>query len=153
MPGRSCVAVIILSRLPSVGSGVPAAGRERKLQFNRVEVAPPGEYNGRVHQWRYRLTVRTEPSQGLNTGSIPVSATMFPITYGRRGHRRSHIFGFFRRGGWSTKDYWKRSPGTYDRFFRAQPTHPDSRPKASGSEGKFARGARLLLNGNERGGW
>ena len=27
--------------------------------------------------WRYRLTVRTEPSQGLNTGSIPVSATMF----------------------------------------------------------------------------
>ena len=25
--------------------------------------------------WRYRLTVRTEPSQGLNTGSIPVSAT------------------------------------------------------------------------------
>ena len=24
---------------------------------------------------RYRLTVRTEPSQGLNTGSIPVSAT------------------------------------------------------------------------------
>src|ERR1700684_132092 len=30
-----------------------------------------------VRQWRYRLTVRTEPSQGLNTGSIPVSATMF----------------------------------------------------------------------------
>ena len=27
------------------------------------------------HPWRYRLTVRTEPSQGLNTGSIPVSAT------------------------------------------------------------------------------
>jgi hypothetical protein len=26
-------------------------------------------------QRRYRLTVRTEPSQGLNTGSIPVSAT------------------------------------------------------------------------------
>src|ERR1035438_8685231 len=25
---------------------------------------------------RYRLTVRTEPSQGLNTGSIPVSATI-----------------------------------------------------------------------------
>ena len=25
--------------------------------------------------WRYRLTVRTEPSQGSNTGSIPVSAT------------------------------------------------------------------------------
>src|SRR5207244_11634335 len=24
---------------------------------------------------RYRLTVRTEPSQGLNTGSIPLSAT------------------------------------------------------------------------------
>ncbi len=29
----------------------------------------------RSHPWRYRLTVRTEPSQGLNTGSIPVSAT------------------------------------------------------------------------------
>jgi hypothetical protein len=28
--------------------------------------------------WRYRLTVRTEPSQGLNTGSIPVSATNYP---------------------------------------------------------------------------
>ena len=27
---------------------------------------------------RYRLTVRTEPSQGLNTGSIPVSATKLP---------------------------------------------------------------------------
>src|SRR5207249_4238516 len=27
---------------------------------------------------RYRLTVRTEPSQGLNTGSIPVSATNLP---------------------------------------------------------------------------
>src|SRR5580692_9089085 len=31
--------------------------------------------------WRYRLTVRTEPSQGLNTGSIPVSATNSSITY------------------------------------------------------------------------
>lgn len=31
---------------------------------------------------RYRLTVRTEPSQGLNTGSIPVSATNSSITYG-----------------------------------------------------------------------
>jgi hypothetical protein len=30
---------------------------------------------------RYRLTVRTEPSQGLNTGSIPVSATTFSIIY------------------------------------------------------------------------
>src|SRR5208282_5102726 len=30
-----------------------------------------------VPPWRYRLTVRTEPSQGLNTGSIPVSATKF----------------------------------------------------------------------------
>ena len=27
--------------------------------------------------WRYRLTVRTEPSQGLNRGSIPLSATKF----------------------------------------------------------------------------
>ena len=26
-------------------------------------------------EWRYRLTVRTEPSQGLNRGSIPLSAT------------------------------------------------------------------------------
>ena len=32
---------------------------------------------------RYRLTVRTEPSQGLNTGSIPVSATNSSITYGQ----------------------------------------------------------------------
>ena len=31
----------------------------------------------RIELRRYRLTVRTEPSQGLNTGSIPVSATMF----------------------------------------------------------------------------
>src|SRR6266567_1460267 len=31
--------------------------------------------------WRYRLTVRTEPSQGLNTGSIPVSATTLSVTY------------------------------------------------------------------------
>src|SRR5260370_10962809 len=32
--------------------------------------------------WRYRLTVRTEPSQGLNTGSTPVSATKsFNIIY------------------------------------------------------------------------
>src|ERR1035437_1848440 len=31
-------------------------------------------YNG-THPWRYRLMVRTEPSQGLNTGSTPVSAT------------------------------------------------------------------------------
>src|SRR5713226_5697830 len=30
-----------------------------------------------VRLWRYRLTVRTEPSQGSNTGSIPVSATKF----------------------------------------------------------------------------
>ena len=30
-------------------------------------------------QRRYRLTVRTEPSQGLNTGSIPVSATNITI--------------------------------------------------------------------------
>src|ERR1017187_10532383 len=31
-------------------------------------------YNG-TRPWRYRLMVRTEPSQGLNTGSTPVSAT------------------------------------------------------------------------------
>ena len=31
-------------------------------------------------EWRYRLTVRTEPSQGLNRGSIPLSATnKFPM--------------------------------------------------------------------------
>ena len=34
-----------------------------------------------THPRRYRLTVRTEPSQGLNTGSIPVSATIKSITY------------------------------------------------------------------------
>lgn len=28
--------------------------------------------------WPYRLTVRTLPSQGRNTGSIPVRATIFP---------------------------------------------------------------------------
>ena len=39
---------------------------------------------------RYRLTVRTEPSQGLNTGSIPVSATMFSITYGQCAGTRWH---------------------------------------------------------------
>ena len=33
------------------------------------------DYNER-RSWRYRLMVRTEPSQGLNTGSIPVSATI-----------------------------------------------------------------------------
>ena len=40
--------------------------------------------------WRYRLTVRTEPSQGSNTGSIPVSATNYPF----------HSLGFvsFRQG-------------------------------------------------------
>src|SRR5712664_1698365 len=38
--------------------------------------------------WRYRLTVRTEPSQGLNTGSIPVSATNSSITYGWRAATR-----------------------------------------------------------------
>ena len=35
-------------------------------------------YTEILHPWRYRLTVRTEPSQGLNTGSIPVSATKNP---------------------------------------------------------------------------
>jgi hypothetical protein len=35
--------------------------------------ADSGNLNGEIR--RYRLTVRTEPSQGLNTGSIPVSAT------------------------------------------------------------------------------
>ena len=40
---------------------------------------------------RYRLTVRTEPSQGLNTGSIPVSATMFSTPYRDCGHTGSHI--------------------------------------------------------------
>ena len=29
----------------------------------------------KTQAWRYRLTVRTEPSQGSNTGSIPVKAT------------------------------------------------------------------------------
>gem|GEM_PF-4150770 len=28
-----------------------------------------------IQTWPYRLTVRTEPSQGSNTGSIPVKAT------------------------------------------------------------------------------
>ncbi len=42
---------------------------------------------------RYRLTVRTEPSQGLNTGSIPVSATKESITYRLLAHACSHIFG------------------------------------------------------------
>lgn len=39
--------------------------------------------------WRYRLTVRTEPSQGLNTGSIPVSATksnLFSLSYKLSDH-------------------------------------------------------------------
>jgi hypothetical protein len=30
--------------------------------------------------WRYRLTVRTEPSQGLNRGSIPLSATISDLS-------------------------------------------------------------------------
>ena len=41
------------------------------------------------HPWRYRLTVRTEPSQGLNTGSIPVSATTNKRLTGRRAARGS----------------------------------------------------------------
>jgi hypothetical protein len=38
-----------------------------------------GCYDGSYPR-RYRLTVRTEPSQGSNTGSIPVSATIVSIT-------------------------------------------------------------------------
>src|ERR1035441_6834791 len=34
--------------------------------------------------------VRTEPSQGLNTGSTPVSATKFSIAYRQCAHTRSH---------------------------------------------------------------
>src|SRR5258705_3274667 len=40
--------------------------------------------------WRYRLTVRTEPSQGLNTGSIPVSATNSSYTYRHRAATLCH---------------------------------------------------------------
>src|SRR5271154_6119578 len=36
--------------------------------------------------WRYRLTVRTEPSQGLNTGSIPVSATNLTVLFSSYYH-------------------------------------------------------------------
>jgi RNA polymerase sigma-70 factor, ECF subfamily len=39
--------------------------RRLKRRFARMGFVP----------WRYRLMVRTEPSQGLNTGSTPVSAT------------------------------------------------------------------------------
>src|ERR1019366_6865145 len=49
---------------PSAHCILIMARREAACGFGRMK-AP----------WRYRLTVRTEPSQGLNTGSIPVSAT------------------------------------------------------------------------------
>jgi hypothetical protein len=45
---------------------------------------PAGLSYNRFWKRRYRLTVRTEPSQGLNTGSIPVSATNSSYTYGQR---------------------------------------------------------------------
>jgi hypothetical protein len=32
-------------------------------------------------KWPYRLTVRTEPSQGLNRGSIPRRVTLFISSY------------------------------------------------------------------------
>ena len=51
--------------------GPSAGNRRRPYPAGRAIATMSGE--GR----RYRLTVRTEPSQGSNTGSIPVSATMF----------------------------------------------------------------------------
>src|ERR1700681_2794757 len=42
--------------------------------------------------WRYRLTVRTEPSQGLNTGSIPVSATKYFIINQLRKRRTQLMY-------------------------------------------------------------
>jgi hypothetical protein len=54
---------------------VTSRGRERVRRKHRAL-----KYNG--VSWRYRLTVRTEPSQGLNTGSTPVSATnLIKINY------------------------------------------------------------------------
>ena len=62
------------------------AEQENVAVHNRV--VEVGEITSIMRKWRYRLTVRTEPSQGLNTGSIPVSATIFSITY-RQIHRDS----------------------------------------------------------------
>jgi hypothetical protein len=54
----------------------------KKQQWSRVDCADLQIDRIMKSSWRYRLTVRTEPSQGLNTGSIPVSATnYFRIIY------------------------------------------------------------------------
>ena len=48
---------------------------------------PCGAAQHPANQWflrPYRLTVRTEPSQGSNTGSIPVKATRRDIVCGLR---------------------------------------------------------------------
>ena len=46
--------------------------------------------------WRYRLTVRTEPSQGLNTSSILVSATRY--LQNRKQNLRLDQFSGLRKG-------------------------------------------------------
>ena len=70
---RSEAAVRILARLGILAMAVVFvwAGPRQLRSFGILK----------AHPWRYRLTVRTEPSQGLNTGSIPVSATILSIVY------------------------------------------------------------------------
>ena len=72
-----------IRQILTLGGGY-AKGQSRRLLFPRIEpssaaIEPQGEEMRMCYfgEWRYRLTVRTEPSQGLNTGSIPVSATKF----------------------------------------------------------------------------
>ena len=60
---------------------------------------PCGAAHQPVNRWflrPYRLTVRTEPSQGSNTGSIPVKATRCRISGNNRLTSRFLPAGFFR---------------------------------------------------------
>jgi hypothetical protein len=60
--------------------GDGGGGKKEEAAFHELivsEGAGGSIMKGPLHLWRYRLRVRTRPSQGLNTGSNPVSATMF----------------------------------------------------------------------------
>ena len=55
---------------------MPRGLMARQLTLDQlIEVRILAGQRSATQQWPYRLTVRTEPSQGSNTGSIPVKAT------------------------------------------------------------------------------
>jgi hypothetical protein len=58
-----------------IGPALYGPGRIASSQIHSCGTRDPDCLSYTKNVWRYRLTVRTEPSQGLNTGSIPVSAT------------------------------------------------------------------------------